>query len=626
MKLRKMLALLLAGVMAFSAAACGEQETVTNNESQAPESSEASSESSEPVENKLVIGAITQMESEFYDANFSAAGTNYYMYDLLHGYTTVVSTKEGEFVYDPTVVKEHSETENEDGTKTYTVTINDGLVWSDGTPITAKDYVFAGLLESSPEMAEIGYPSQAGYSLVGYDEFLNGETENFAGIHLVDDMTYSLTVRAEELPYHYDIAYASLWPRPMHVIAPDCDVEDAPEGATITGDFTSELLEKTVNDPEAGYRANPSVVCGPYTLSSFDVSAQEAVFKINPNYAGDYRGVKPSIETVVVKLVSNDTMMNELKAGNVDLLSQTGGAENIEAGLDLADEGVIEYNSYYRNGYGKVQFDCSQFPTDSVNVRQAIAYCLDRNEFVRQYTGGYGAVAQSAYGLAQWEYQESIDWIAENLNAYEPNVDKAIELLEADGWTLGADGQAYSGEGVRYKDVNGELKPLVIEWANSEGNPVSSLLATMLPETMEKAGMQLNATTMDFTTLQGAILHTGDKIYNMYNLATGIPLQNSPWYYYSKDPAWMQGGYNSNWIADDELDAAAGALKTIPYDDRDAWLEAWRNYIKVWNEKMPDIPLYSDEYFDFYAPKLKNWEASDAIWPWSRAILDASIG
>lgn len=626
MKLRKMLALLLAGAMAFSVAACSEQETVTNNASQAPESSEASSESSEPVENKLVIGAITQMESEFYDASFSNAATNYSMYDLLHGYTTVVSTKEGEFVYDPTVVKEHSETENEDGTKTYTVTINDGLVWSDGTPITAKDYVFAGLLESSPEMAEIGYPSQAGYSLVGYDEFLNGETENFAGIHLVDDMTYSLTVRAEELPYHYDIAYASLWPRPMHVIAPDCDVEDAPEGATITGDFTSELLEKTVNDPEAGYRANPSVVCGPYTLSSFDVSAQEAVFKINPNYAGDYRGVKPSIETVVVKLVSNDTMMNELKAGNVDLLSQTGGAENIEAGLDLADEGVIEYNSYYRNGYGKVQFDCSQFPTDSVNVRQAIAYCLDRNEFVRQYTGGYGAVAQSAYGLAQWEYQESIDWIAENLNAYEPNVDKAIELLEADGWTLGADGQAYSGEGVRYKDVNGELKPLVIEWANSEGNPVSSLLATMLPETMEKAGMQLNATTMDFTTLQGAILHTGDKIYNMYNLATGIPLQNSPWYYYSKDPAWMQGGYNSNWIADDELDAAAGALKTIPYDDRDAWLEAWRNYIKVWNEKMPDIPLYSDEYFDFYAPKLKNWEASDAIWPWSRAVLDASIG
>ena len=108
---------------------------------------------------------------------------------------------------------QHTETENEDGTKTYTVTINDGLVWSDGTPITAKDYVFQLLLESSPEMNGVdGYPSQAGYSLVGYQEFFNGETEYFAGVHLVDEMTYSVTVRAEELPYHYDITYASAMP------------------------------------------------------------------------------------------------------------------------------------------------------------------------------------------------------------------------------------------------------------------------------------------------------------------------------------------------------------------------------------------------------------------------------
>ena len=179
---------------------------------------------------------------------------------------------------------------------------------------------------------------------------------------------------------------------------------------------------------------------------------------------------------------------------------------------------------------------------------------------------------------------------------------------------------------MRYKEVDGELRPLIIEWAASEDNPVADLLATMLPANMEAAGMQLNTTTMDFTTLQNAIMHTGDKIYNMYNLATGIPVQNNLWYFYSKDPAWMQGGYNSNWIADDELDAAAWALKSIPYDDNETWLNSWREFIKVWNEKLPDIPLYSDEYFDFYNPKVQNWETSDAIWPWSRAVLDASIG
>ena len=635
MKLKKLLSLLLAGAMAFSVAACSQDQGVTNNpdassaaaSDAASSGADASDESVRPTEptGQLVIGTTTDLESDFYDASFNNSATNYKLYDLLHGYGTVVSDIDGAFMYDPTVVKSHEEVENEDGTKTYTVTINDGLVWSDGTPITAKDYVFQLLLESSPEMNQVdGYPSQAGYSLVGYDAYFAGETENFAGVHLVDDMTYSVTVKAEELPYHYDITYASAAPRPMHVIAPDCDVVDSAEGASITGDFTADLLLKTINDPDTGYRYNPSVVCGPYMFDSYDTASRQGTVVVNPNYAGDYRGVKPVIEKVIIKTVKNDTMINELASGSVDLLFQCSGADTINGGLDLVDQGKAEKNTFFRNGYGKIQFDCSQFPTDSQNVRQAIAYCLDRGEFARQYSGGYAAVVHSYYGLAQWEYQESKTWIDENLETYEKNIDKAKELLEADGWNKNADGSDYSGTGTRYKEVDGELKPLVIEWANTDGNPVSELLATMLPEAMTEAGMELKATTMDFPTLSACISHSGDKIYNMYNLATGFALASSPWYYYSTDPVWMQGGYNSNWIVDKDLEAAAYALKPIAYDDDAAWLPAWQNFIKVWNEKLPDVPLYSDEYYDFYSTRLKGWSSS-SVWEWSRAVLDAWV-
>ena len=631
MKLKKLLALLLAGAMAFSVAGCAQDQGVTNDPN-ASKSSQTSSdtskeESERPTEpsGQLVIGSTTDLESDFYDASFNNNATNYKLYDLLHGLATVVSDKEGAFVYDPTVVKSHEEKENEDGTKTYTVTINDGLVWSDGTPITAKDYVFQLLLESSDEMNQVdGYPSQAGYSLVGYDDYFAGKSDTFAGVHLVDEMTYSVTVKAEELPYHYDITYAIAMPRPMHVIAPDCDVKDTEKGATITGEFTADLLKKTINDPDTGYRHNPKVVCGPYLFDSYDIASRQGTIVVNPKYAGDYRGVKPVIEKVIIKTVKSDTMINELASGSVDLLFQSSGADTINGGLDLVDEGKAQKTTYFRNGYGKVQFDCSQFPTDSANVRQAIAYCLDRNEFARQYSGGYASVVHSYYGLAQWEYQESKDWIDQNLNTYEKNIDEAKKLLEADGWNKNADGSKYSGTGTRYKEVDGELKPLVIEWANTEGNPVSELLATMLPEAMKEAGMELKATTMDFPTLRSGIDHTGDKIYNMYNLATGFSLASSPWYYYSTDPVWMQGGYNSNWIADKELEAAAAALKPIPYEDNEAWLPAWQNFMKVWNEKMPDIPLYSDEYYDFYSTKLKGWE-STSVWEWSRAVLDAWV-
>lgn len=168
MKLKKLLALLLAGAMAFSVAGCAQDEGVTNNNSSQSSTSsgeQSGEESTRPTEptGQLVIGSTTDLESDFYDTSYNNSATNYKLYDLLHGLGTVVSDKEGAYVYDPTVVKSHEEKENEDGTKTYTVTINDGLVWSDGTPITAKDYVFQLLLESSPEMNQVdGYPSQIG--------------------------------------------------------------------------------------------------------------------------------------------------------------------------------------------------------------------------------------------------------------------------------------------------------------------------------------------------------------------------------------------------------------------------------------------------------------------------------
>lgn len=632
----RIVSLLLAAVMITSLVGCGSQDSaVTNNPSEVmTEEMEATDEAADenvaeavkPTEptGQLIIGSTTDLTKEFYDTSYDNTSFNYKMYDLIHGGGTVSYTKEGKFEVNPTIVEDFQATDNEDGSKTYTMKIKDGLVWSDNSPITAKDYVFALLLENSPEMMGVdNYPANGATYLVGWDEFQSGTTKAFKGVRLIDDKTFSITIKAEELPYHYDLAYATAGPRPMAVLAPGCDVEDTEEGATITGDFTTELLLKTINDPDTGYRYNPQVVCGPYLFKSYDDASRQGVFEVNPLYAGDYRGVKPLIKTLILKTVKNETQMNELEAGDVDLLYGISGGDIIETGLDLVDTGIASKSTYFRNGYGKIAFDCSQFPTDSVNVRQAIALCLDRNEFARQYSGGYASVVHAAYGMAQWEYQESKDWIDENLDTYERDLERAKELLVADGWTLNEAGEDYKdGDGLRYKKVDGELKPLKIEWCNTSGNPVSELLSTMLPESMEEIGMELLPTTTDFPTLSAAMAHEGEKIYNMYNLGTGFSTAHSPWYYYSMDETWMTAGYNSNWIKDEALAEKSGAMQFIPYENDEEWLEAWRTFIKEWNAKLPDIPLYSDEYHDFYSVKLQGWDPS-SIWDWSFAIMDA---
>ena len=634
----RIVSLLLAAVMITSLVGCGSQDSaVTNNPSEVmTEEMEATDEVADenvadavkPTEptGQLIIGSTTDLTKEFYDTSYDNTAFNYKMYDLIHGGGTVSYTKEGKFEVNPTIVEDFQATDNEDGSKTYTMKIKDGLVWSDNSPITAKDYVFALLLENSPEMMGVdNYPANGETYLVGWDEFQGGTTKAFKGVRLIDDKTFSVTIKAEELPYHYDLAYATAKPRPMAVLAPGCDVEDTEEGATITGDFTTELLLKTINDPDTGYRYNPQVVCGPYLFKSYDDASRQGVFEVNPLYAGDYRGVKPLIKTLILKTVKNETQMNELEAGDVDLLYGIAGGDIIETGLDLVDTGIASKSTYFRNGYGKIAFDCSQFPTDSVNVRQAVALCLDRSEFARQYSGGYASVVHAAYGMAQWEYQESKDWVDENLDTYERDLERAKELLVADGWTLNEAGEDYKdGDGLRYKKVDGELKPLKIEWCNTAGNPVSELLSTMLPESMEEIGMELLPTTTDFPTLSDAMAHKGEKIYNMYNLGTGFSNAHSPWYYYSMDETWMTAGYNSNWIKDEALAEKSGVMQFIPYENDEEWLEAWRTFIKEWNAKLPDIPLYSDEYHDFYSVKLQGWDPS-SIWDWSSAIMDAWV-
>lgn len=524
------------------------------------------------------------------------------------------------------VVADLNTADNEDGTKTFTITLNDGLMWSDNSVVTAKDYAFAMLLESSPEMMGVDNYSATRYTyLEGYDEFNAGDTKALKGVHLIDDKTFSVTVKADELPYHYDLAYASVTPRPIAVIAPGCDIEDSEEGAAITGDFTTDVLLKTIGDPDTGYRYNPQVTCGPYKLVSYDASSRQGTFEVNENYVGNYAGIKPMIKTLIIKTVKSETQINELKAGTVDLLFEIGEAEGIEPGLDLVEEGLVQKHTYFRSGYGLLRFDCSQFPTDSQSVRQAVAYCLDRNEFARQYSGGYATVVHGEYGLAQWEYLDSKDWIDENLNTYDKDIEKAKEVLAADGWTLNKDGGEYKdGDGTRYKEVDGELKPLEIQWCSTDENPVSELLSTMLPEAMKEAGMELKTTTTDFPTLLTAMDHQGETVYNMYNLATGFSLQHSPWYYYSCDDKWMGNGYNSSWIRDEELEASAVALKAIPFDDNETWLDAWRTFQKTWNEKLPVIPLYSNEYHDFYANKVHDWDTS-SIWDWSAAVTEAWV-
>ena len=169
MQKKKLLSLLLAGATVLSLAACGQQTVTTNPSASNPPASPSQSQTADETATKpteptgqLIIGTTTDLENDFYDPSFNNNATNYKLYDLIHGYGTITSDIDGEWIYDPTVVASHEEVENEDGTKTYTVTINDGLVWSDGTPHHRQGLCLPAAAGEQPRDERCGRLSQPG--------------------------------------------------------------------------------------------------------------------------------------------------------------------------------------------------------------------------------------------------------------------------------------------------------------------------------------------------------------------------------------------------------------------------------------------------------------------------------
>lgn len=627
--MKRKLALLLALVLMLSVflSACGQQEPTVVEEDGDEDivddvEEDVAEEPSEPM-GQVTIGNSTELSGDWVP-HWTNLASDYDIYNFIYGYGTVETTFEGEYVINETAVENLEIEDNEDGSRTYIWTIKDGLTYDDGTPITAKDYVAYLLLWASPVVGDMGAENTAGYYLEGWSEYAKGETNVFKGVRLLDEMTFSTTIAAENVPFFYELSVASSQPEKLDFWLDDqVDILDDGEGAYFTDNFFEKDDEGnyvySANIEEARFSIHfPS--SGPYIVESYDESTKTAVLKVNEKFQGNYEGRKPLIETVIYKKITSETALDELSTGGIDILYGEAEGDVINAGLDLVDKGGFDYVNYPRSGYGKLVFACDFGPTESEKVRQAIAHLLDRNDFAKAFTEGFGSVVNGPYGEAMWFYQETKAELNERVDQYPYSLERAIELLEEDGWIYDENGNEYT-EGIRYKKTeDGELMPLVIEWASSENNAVSDLLVVKLQENPDvaAAGMEIKQTVMTFDELVLYMYRDGSQgdkyavpTYHMFNLATNF----SPTYNlsttYTTDPDLLRQGANVNFIIDEELENLAISMVKRDPEDREGFKEAFVDFIDRWNQLLPDLPLYSNIYHDFYNDKIKNYQRTD---------------
>jgi len=648
--MKKFLSLLLAASMVFGLAACSDGGTTTSSDTSGASgaSSETSSDAA-PVEtrpNRVIYGSTTGISGDFADYEWwTNNADDKTARRLFNDYGTVVSDQGGGQVINSSVCDGVESAENEDGSKTFTVKIKQGLKWNNGEDLKADAYVAYALVTYSKAMKDAG-ASVSTDIVVGTKAYQNGEVNYISGIHLVDEYTYSIQISADYVPYYFEINYASLMPiyMPQYASAP-LVVKDDGEGAYFEG---GELVPDELKAVRELYEGRVS--CGPYQIVSVDTAAYEAVFEINPYYAGNFEGQKPSIEQVIMKKTITETEFDALQTGAVDILTTLTTADEINKSLDLVEAGGYANSVYSRAGYGMIQFQCDFGPTQFTPVRQAIALLLDRNEFIKQYAGGYASIVNGPYGQAMWMVEESEEVFAEKMNNYEYNPEEAVKLLEADGWTLNEDGTPYSGTGVRYKEVTPEeagdyalnvtladgriLMPLHIKWSTSEANPVSELLKVLLSEGQQvaDAGMVIEPTVMTFDELLLYLYRdraSGNQYavptYGMYNLASNFPAGYEWSYTFTTDPELVANGRNQNYLLDEELDKLSmDMVYGVEPGDDEAFLKYFQDFMIRWNSLLPDIPLYSNTYYTVFPDWLEGY-VENSYWGFENAVLYASV-
>ena len=248
-------------------------------------------------------------------------------------------------------------TVSEDGT-TYTFTLRDGWTWSDGTPVTADDYVFS--FQRIVDPATAAPMAYRLYVIEGAQAINQGEVADLStlGVRAVDERTVEIELIAPAswfLSSLGSIGHAV----PRWAIEAHGDQWTLPENIVVNGPFKLTQLE-------------------PESL---------AVLEKNPTY---FAADEVQIDVVNLYVVPQEsTAMALYENGEIDTVDVP--ATDLERVRNDPVLSAEYYNGprfvlYYYN------FNATQAPFDDVRARRAFAMALDKQAIVDFITRG-GEVA-----------------------------------------------------------------------------------------------------------------------------------------------------------------------------------------------------------------------------------------
>lgn len=569
MKMKKFVAVAVAGCMAASLAACGS--TASTSSAAASESTEGATAEAAAETTATGSGFTVQLgpNPETLDPALNSS---------VDGANTIITIFEPLLLIDENndVIPGQAESYDvsEDGL-TWTFHMRDGLKWSDGSDLTAKDFEYSFKRMADPNTAA-PYAATAVGMIAGFDE-AQGNPDPETGEPTTDPNPDALQVVASEdgKTLTVTLSYPCSYFDKLAAFAALSPVQQA-----------------TVEANGDGWCTSPDTfVCnGPYMITDWTPS-ERIVLSKNPNYVGGWDSSKIVSDNITLLLLEDSSASYAAyNSGEAQLVKDVP-TDEIPSLTKAEDGGDFYVDSILGTYY--ISLNDQREPFTDVRVRKALSLAIDRDYVANVIMQGTYSPAYNMVGPGIVDAEEGTMFI-DNANGGEPYIGEDYEADLEEAKSLLAEAGYPGGEGF----------PTITYSANDAGYHIP--VAEYLQQAWGELGITMNIDKVDWASFL-PLRRAGD-----------YDISRNGWVMDYNDASNMLelfttgNGNNDGKYSNPEFDAAIEASKVA---DKTVHYEQLHKAEDILMEDMGCIPVAYYNDFWLQSPSLKGtWHSPYGYW------------
>ncbi|MBY4972760.1 oligopeptide ABC transporter substrate-binding protein [Streptococcus suis] len=446
--------------------------------------------------------------------------------------------------------------------------------WSDGEPFTIDDYIFTIKAMASKDYTGVRFDDKF-LNIVGMDEFVAGTASDISGLKKVDDYTVELTVKEMTPSMMYAGGDVPSYVQPEHIY------KDIPVAEWESSEYS---------------RTAKLVGMGPWKIKEI-VNGESITYVPNEYY---FKGTTPKTSSLKIDIVSPDTIVSEMKAGNYDIAEMP--ADQLDSYKDASNlnlvgslESSYEYISFNLGKYDEASeknvMDENAKMND-VKLRQAIAYAIDTKTAGEKLYNGLYHPANSLIISFFGDLHDS------ELEGYSYDPDKANKLLDEAGY------KDVDGDGIREGKDGKEFK---ITFAARKRTEANEALVQQYIAWWKEVGLNVElytGRTVEINTFYDAI-QANDASIDMYagGWSTG----------YDPNPNGLWGEtapFNMSRFVDEKNTELLDAIGSDASFDEKTNLKNYKAWQKYAAEQAFAIPTFESEAITAVNKRVKNFDTN----------------